>query len=452
MSGTGYVIGLAIASYEWMAALTLILVGKYFLPIFLKNRIYTMPEFLERRYSPAVRTVMAVFWLGVYVFVNLTAILWLGATAVHTVTGLDVGWALVLLGVFSGAYTLYGGLKAVALTDIVQICLLIVGGLAITWLALDKVADGAGVIVGLRNLFEQHPEKFHMILPADSPHYKDLPGLSVLLGGMWVMNISYWGFNQYIVQRTLAAEDLQQAQSGILLAAFLKLLMPIIIVLPGIAAVALAPQLARPDEAYPHLMAMLPPGMLGLVFAALVAAIVASTASKVNSVATIFTMDLFRPWRPATSPERLVGIGRGCATLALVVAMLCARPLLGSFDQAFQYIQEFTGFFTPGICVIFLLGLFWKRASATGALAAGISSAVLSLALKLLWPALPFMDRVGLVFLTCTAIAVALSLLRPQPDAALVQHAAGDFVTSRSYNLGAMVVIAILAALYIKFW
>lgn len=204
MSGAGYVIGLGIASYEWMAALTLILVGKYFLPIFLKNQIYTMPKFLERRYSPTVRTVMAVFWLGVYVFVNLTAILWLGATAVHTVTGLDLTWGLVLLGVFSGAYTLYGGLKAV-LTDIVQVSLLIIGGLLITWLALDKVSGGAGVIAGLDSLFALHPEKFHMILPADSPHYKDLPGLSVLLGGMWVMNVSYWGFNQYIIQRTLAS-------------------------------------------------------------------------------------------------------------------------------------------------------------------------------------------------------------------------------------------------------
>lgn len=452
MSGAGYVIGLGIASYEWMAAATLLIVGKYFLPIFLKNRIYTMPEFLERRYSSTVRTVMAVFWLGVYVFVNLTAILWLGATAVHTVTGLDLGWALVLLGVFSGAYNLYGGIKAVALTDIVQVCLLIVGGLVITWLALDKVGDGAGVLAGLNRLFELHPEKFHMIIPSDSPHYKDLPGLSVLLGGMWVMNVSYWGFNQYIIQRTLAAENLQQAQSGILLAAFLKLLMPLIIVLPGIAAVALAPQLARPDEAYPHLMAMLPPGVLGLVFAALVAAIVASTASKVNSVATIFTMDMYRPWRPGTSPERLVTIGRGCAIVSLVVAMLCAKPLLGSFDQAFQYIQEFTGFFTPGICVIFLLGLFWKRASAAGALAAAVSSAVLSLALKLGWPTLPFMDRVGLVFVVCTVMAVALSLLRPGAGTQLVHHSPGDFVTTRSYNLGALVVIAILAALYTVFW
>ncbi|MBL8299663.1 MAG: sodium/sugar symporter [Rhodanobacteraceae bacterium] len=452
MSGSGYVIGLAIASYEWMAALTLVLVGKYFLPIFLRNRIYTMPEFLERRYSPTVRTVLAVFWLGVYVLVNLTSILWLGATAVHTVTGLDLNWALLTLGLFCGAYALYGGLKAVALTDIVQVSLLVAGGLAISWLALDKIGAGAGAMAGLQQLFAAHPEKFHMILPPDSPHYRDLPGLSVLLGGMWVMNVSYWGFNQYIIQRALAAQSLQQAQSGILLAAFLKLLMPLIIVLPGIAAIALAPSLSRPDEAYPHLMSMLPPGVLGLVFAALVAAIIASMASKVNSVATIFTMDLYRPWRPDTTPERLVGIGRACAIAALVIAMLCARPLLGNFDQAFQYIQEFTGFFTPGICVIFLLGLFWRRASASGALAAALVSAVLSLALKLWLPNLPFMDRVGLVFVACLAVAIALSLLRPQTAASTIEVEGTDFSTSLSYNVGAVIVIAILAALYTLLW
>jgi SSS family transporter len=268
MSGSGYVIGLGIASYEWMSALTLIIVGKYFLPIFLKNGIYTMPEFLERRYSPGVRTVMAIFWIGVYVFVNLTAILWLGATAVHTVTGVNVETALIGLGVFAGAYALYGGLKAVALTDIVQVSLLVLGGLVISYIALNRISGGAGLVAGFHQLTLRFPEKFVMILPSSSPNYKDLPGLSVLLGGMWVMNISYWGFNQYIIQRALAAKNVREAQKGIVLAAFLKLLMPVIIVLPGIAAAALAPNLTRADEAYPHLMAMLPSGLLGLVFAA----------------------------------------------------------------------------------------------------------------------------------------------------------------------------------------
>ncbi|MGA2779531.1 MAG: sodium/sugar symporter [Steroidobacteraceae bacterium] len=453
MSGSGYAIGLAIASYEWMAALTLIIVGKYFLPIFLKNGIYTMPEFLERRYSHGVRTVMAIFWIGVYVFVNLTAILWLGATAVHTITGIEVQTALIALGVFAGAYALYGGLKAVALTDIVQVSLLVLGGIVISWIALDKISAGAGVIAGFHALTLRFPDKFHMILPASNPYYKDLPGLSVLLGGLWVMNISYWGFNQYIIQRALAAKNIREAQKGIVLAAFLKLLMPVIIVLPGIAAAAIAPDLARPDEAYPHLMAMLPSGILGLVFAALIAAIVASMGSKINSIATIFTMDVYRPLRPNATQPHLVLIGRITAVVALIVAIVSARPLLGSFDQAFQYIQEFTGFFTPGICVIFLLGMFWERCTVTGALVAAIASAVLSLALKLGLPALPFMDRVGLVFLACLAIAIALSLAQaPRSSALRVELKQVNYSTSVGFNVAAIAITAILIGLYATWW
>ncbi|MDP9013467.1 MAG: sodium/sugar symporter [Pseudomonadota bacterium] len=453
MSGSGYVIGLGIASYEWMAALTLIIVGKYFLPIFLKNGIYTMPEFLEKRYSPSVRTVMAIFWIGVYVFVNLTAILWLGATAVHTVTGVNVETALIALGVFAGGYALYGGLKAVALTDIVQVSLLILGGLVISYIALNRISGGAGVIAGFHQLRLHFPDKFAMILPRTNPNYKDLPGLSVLFGGMWVMNVSYWGFNQYIIQRALAAKNIREAQKGIVLAAFLKLLMPVIIVLPGIAAAALAPNLPRADEAYPHLMAMLPSGLLGLVFAALIAAIVASMGSKINSIATIFTMDVYKPLRPQSSQPHLVMIGRLTAAVALIVAIVMARPLLGSFDQAFQYIQEFTGFFTPGICVIFLLGMFWERCTVTGALVAAIASAALSLVLKMAWPSLPFMDRVGLVFLACMAIAVVLSLLQTRREPVLkVDLKNIDYSTSPGFNVAALAITAILIALYAAFW
>ncbi len=453
MSGSGYVIGLGIASYEWMAAITLIIVGKFFLPIFLKNGIYTMPEFLERRFSPSVRTVMAIFWLGVYVFVNLTAILWLGATAVHTVAGVEVQTALIGLAVFAGLYALYGGLKAVALTDIVQVSLLVLGGLIISYLALNRISSGAGVLAGFHELTLRFPDKFHMILLRDNPNYKDLPGLSVLLGGMWVMNLSYWGFNQYIIQRALAAKDVREAQKGIVLAAFLKLLMPVIIVLPGIAAIALAPNLARADEAYPHLMAMLPTGVLGVVFAALIAAIVASMGSKINSIATIFTMDVYRPLRPDTSPQRLVLIGRLTAATALIIATLVAKPLLGSFDQAFQYIQEFTGFFTPGICVIFLLGMFWDRCTASGALIAAIASAVLSFALKLEWPSLPFMDRVGLVFLVCLAIGVAVSLMeKPRETPLKIELKSIDYSTSTGFNVAALAITVILVALYAMFW
>ncbi|TMN20237.1 sodium/sugar symporter [Pseudoxanthomonas sp. X-1] len=453
MSGSGYVIGLGIASYEWMAALTLIIVGKFFLPIFLKNGIYTMPEFLEKRYSPTVRTVMALFWLGVYVFVNLTSILWLGATAVHTVAGVDVDVALVALGLFAGAYALYGGLKAVALTDFVQVSLLVLGGLLITWIALDKVADGAGVVAGFQVLLQRAPEKFHMILDRSNPHYKDLPGLSVLLGGMWVMNVSYWGFNQYIIQRALAAKSLGEAQKGIVLAAFLKLMMPLIIVVPGIAAVLLAPGLERPDAAYPHLMSLLPNGILGVVFAALMAAVIASLGSKINSIATIFTMDVYRPLRRGASEKQLVRVGRIAAALALVLAIFSARPLLGSFDQAFQYIQEFTGFFTPGICVIFLLGMFWKRTTATAALVAAVASAVLSLALKLWLPSVAFMDRVGLVFLACIALAVVISLVQRGGQSRYnVELDDIDYTTSKGFNLAALLVVVILISLYAVFW
>jgi SSS family solute:Na+ symporter len=454
MSGSGYVIGLGIASYEWMSALTLIIVGKYFLPVFLTNRIYTMPEFLQKRFSPGVRTVMAVFWLGVYIFVNLTAILWLGATAVHTVAGIDLQTALIALAVFAGAYALYGGLKAVALTDIVQVSLLVLGGLIISYLALDQVSDHHGILQGFQHLQASFPEHFRMILPRTDPNYKDLPGLSVLLGGLWVMNVSYWGFNQYIIQRALAARDIREAQRGIVLASFLKLLMPVIIVLPGIAAVALAPNLSRPDEAYPHLMAMLPPGILGLVFAALIAAIVASMGSKINSIATIFTMDVYRPLAAdGVSPEHLVVVGRIAAVMALITASVAAQPLLGSFDQGFQFIQEFTGFFTPGICVIFLLGMFWSRCTASAALVAAIASAVLSFALRAWWPALPFIDRVGLVFLICMALAIGVSLLqKPQPPSITIELRNIDYSTSAGFNLAAAVIVAVLIILYATWW
>ena len=304
-----------------------------------------------------------------------------------------------------------------------------------------------------------------MILKKGDPHYADLPGLSVLIGGMWIANLSYWGFNQYIIQRALAAKDLPEAQKGIIFAAFLKLLMPLIIVLPGIAAVLLAPDLAKPDEAYPTMMRLLPTGLLGLVFAALIAAIIASTASKINSIATIFTLDIYAKMRPALGTvaeqadghgvreQHLVKVGRIAAVVAIVIAVLTARPLVGSSEQAFQFIQEFTGFFTPGITVIFLLGLFWKRANEAGAITAAVASVALSWLFKLIWSSLPFMNRMGVVFLIALALAVVVSLVTAsRADTDTISTRDVSFATRSSFNIGAVAVCLILVALYATWW
>ncbi|MDO6427147.1 sodium/sugar symporter [Thalassotalea sp. 1_MG-2023] len=453
MSGSGYALGLAIASYEWMAAITLILVGKYMLPIFLKNGIYTMPQYLEQRFDNRVKTTMALFWLAVYIFVNLTAVLWLGGLAIETVAGVDWIYGMIFLAVFSIAYSLYGGLKAVAYTDILQVVLLVFGGLFLSYLALDAVSGGEGVLAGFGVLTEKVPSHFDMILSSDNEHYMSLPGISVLIGGMWVMNFSYWGFNQYIIQRALAAKDVKEAQKGIAFAAYLKLLMPIIVVLPGIAAVILYPDLTTPDQAYPSMMALMPVGIKGLVFAALVAAIVSSLASMTNSISTIFTMDIYAKMKPAKSQHHYVQVGRVAALASLAIALVVAEPLLGKFDQAFQYIQEFTGFFTPGIVVIFVMGMFWSKASSSGALAAAIGSAVFSLILKFTWPELPFMDRVGLVFLMCLALCVLVSLFTDSKASnSSVRLKEINFATDKGFNVATVGVVIILIALYAAWW
>ncbi|MES2327433.1 MAG: sodium/sugar symporter [Pseudomonadota bacterium] len=475
MSGSGYAIGLAIASYEWMAAVTLLIVGKFFLPIFLKNHIYTMPQFLERRYGGLIRTLMAIFWLALYVFVNLTSIIWLGSIAVNKVAGIDQNYALVILGAFALLYQIRGGLKAVALTDIVQVTLLVLGGLVVAYLTLTQIGGG-DLFAGFHKLIANAPDHFHMILQKGDPHYIDLPGLSVLIGGMWIANISYWGFNQYIIQRALAAKNLDEAQRGVIFAAFLKLLMPLIIVLPGIAAVVLAPGLPKPDQAYPTMMRLLPPGLLGLVFSALVAAIIASTASKINSIATIFTLDVYAKQRrertraeddsgeSAGEEKHLVLVGRITAVTAIIIAIIAARPLVGSSEQAFQFIQEFTGFFTPGICVIFLLGLFWKRANEAGAIVAAVTSVGLSTIMKYTLPAAvlpqgvndyltPFINRMGVVFLVSALLCVIVSLATPQRlGSDTIDTSNVRYKTSAGFNIGALGVLLVLVALYATWW
>jgi SSS family solute:Na+ symporter len=409
------------------------------------------------------------------VFVNLTSIIWLGSIAVNKVAGIDQNIALVILGAFALLYQLRGGLKAVALTDIVQVTLLVLGGLVVAFLTLTQIGGG-DLFAGFHKLVAAAPDHFHMILEKGDPHYIDLPGLSVLIGGMWIANIAYWGFNQYIIQRALAAKSLEEAQKGVIFAAYLKLVMPLIIVLPGIAAVVLAPDLAKPDQAYPTMMRLLPPGLLGLVFAALIAAIIASTASKINSIATIFTLDVYAKRRKertraedergeSTSEEKhLVLVGRVTAVTAIVIAILAARPLVGSSEQAFQFIQEFTGFFTPGITVIFLLGLFWKRTNEAGAIVAAVTSVLLSTIMKYTLPAAafpqgvnayltPFINRMGVVFLVSLVLAVVVSLAtRQQEGADTIDTSDVRYRTSAGFNVGALGVILILIALYATWW
>jgi SSS family solute:Na+ symporter len=310
------------------------------------------------------------------------------------------------------------------------------------------------MVAGFQVLLEKAPDKFDMIFTKDSPHYQYLPGISVLIGGMWIMNLSYWGFNQYIIQRALAAKSVPEAQKGIMFAAYLKMLIPVIVVLPGVAAVMLAPDLEAPDRAYPTVMRLLPAGLLGLVFAALIAAIVSSLASMMNSISTIFTMDFYRHHiNKDASEKKLVTIGRTVSFSAMIIAMIVARPLLGNFDQAFQYIQEFTGFFTPGVCALFMVGIFWKRTTANGALGMAIGSAVFSLGFKLLWPTLPFIDRVGWVFVLCVVTGVVLSLLQgaeEHPDA--IQYKDVDTTTTAGFNWAALGIVVMLTALYVTWW
>ena len=470
MAGSGFAIGLGIASYEWMAAITLIIVGKYFLPIFLKKKIYTMPQFLEMRYDGRVRTVMATFWMLVYVFVNLTSVLYLGALALYTIMGIPLMYGIIGLALFAAIYSIYGGLTAVAWTDVVQVIFLIGGGLLTTYLALDAVSGGNGFIAGFKDLLEQAPDKFDMILQKGKllipdgqggmkDAYIDLPGISVLVGGMWIANISYWGFNQYIIQRGLAAKSVKEAQRGVIFAGFLKILIPLIVVIPGIAAFVLTKDsstvIEPSDKAYPWLLhEFVPVGVKGLAFAALAAAIVSSLASMLNSTATIFTMDIYKKFiNKKVSETKMVTVGRITSFAALVIAVLTARPLLGSLDQAFQYIQEFTGFVTPGVVVIFCFGLFWKRITANAVLWVAILTIPLSFAFKIFWSGLPFLDRMGVVFLVLAAIAIIISFIESKTDdpKGITLHK-GLFHTGTPFNIGAIILCAIVSALYIIFW
>ncbi len=452
MSAAAYALGIGIAGYEWLAAFAMVVIAKYFLPIFLKNQISTMPQFLRLRYGAKTQVTLALFWIALYTLVSLTATMWLGANAVHVVTGLSLTMSVVLLGLVAGNYGLYVGLKGTHFTDVVQVGMLVLSGLVMAVFALDHIGAGKGLVAGLSALTAGLPGHFHMILKPDNPYYKYLPGLTVLFGSMWIIQFSYWGCNQYIVQRTLAASSVREVQRGMILAAFLKLLMPLIVVLPGLAAAyLLPPPLARADAAYPLLMNMLPPGLLGFVFVALVAAIIASTGSTLSSIAKIITNDVVQVLYPKVSRRLLVILGRFTAVAALIVAMALAEPVLGRWDQAFQYIQEYTAFLSPGVVVIFTLGLFWPRANETGALLAVAASVLGSAFYALFLPEIPFMVRTGYVFLLCLAAAVGGSLLTKRAQTGIDPNGV-DFRTEPSYNIAAALIVLCLAGLYWYFW
>ena len=460
-SGQGFVVGLAIAAYEWQAAIVLIIVAKYFLPIFLEKKIYTMPQFLELRFGKTIKSMMAVFWVVLYTAVNLTAVLWLGGLALTALTGWNVIAAMIGLAGFAVIYSLYGGLKAVALTDIIQVVVLIAGGFAITGIVLSLVGGGAGIFAGLGTLMNEIPGHFEMILTPDNPSYNNLPGIWTLLGGLWVLHFSYWGFNQYIIQRALGAESLAEAQKGLAFAAALKLLIPIIVVIPGIAALYLAREgqldmarlAATPDSTYGILMGLVPEGLRGLVFAALIAAIVSSLASMMNSISTIFTMDIYRDLiAPGREESHYVGVGRITSAAAIVIAVALARPFLGGMESAFQAIQEYTGFIAPGIVSVFLLGMFWKGCNAQGAFAMLVVSVLANIALKFITPDLAFVIRIWIVFMSCLVVGYFTSNIAEGDDTKAINLSGMNFVTTSGFNQSAIGLTLVLVAIYVYFW
>ena len=475
MSGSGFALGLAISTYEWMSAFTLILVAVFILPIYLKNKIFTMPQFLSIRYNDTVSTIMAVFWLLVYVFVNLTSIIYLGALAISAISNLSFEFCILGLTIFSVIVTL-GGMKVIGYTDVIQVLILILGGLVTTYLAIsllsEKFGYGGNIIKGLLVLRREAPSHFHMIFDKTNKYYPELPGLSVLIGGMLVNNLAYWGCNQYIVQRALGA-DLITARKGILFAAFLKLLIPIIAVLPGIAMFVLHQKgmfqsemsdlngVIKPDHAYPTLMNLLPPGLKGVAFAALTAAIVASLAGKANSISTIFSLDIYKKFiNKNASDKKLVEIGRWVVIVSMLIAAI-VTPALRSLDQAYQFIQEYVGFISPGVLAIFLLGFYWKRTNSAAALIGALLTIPISTVLKFLpfwtnnaFPNLPFLDRMSITFVSIVLVMIVVSIAKPtsENNAKAIELDTKMFKVTPGFIIGSVIICGVLSALYTIFW
>jgi len=454
MSGSGFAIGLGIATYEWIAALILIVVAKYFLPVFMEKGIYTMPQFLAIRYDNRIKTILAIFWIGLFVFVNLTSILYLGALTLKSIFGINLIYGIIGLAVFSLLYTIVNGLKAIASTDIIQVFFLLVGGLVTTYFAVNHVGGNTGIINGFETMFTEIPDKFHMIIKKSDPNYFYLPGIRAIFGGLWIAGIYYFGANQYIIQKAFGAKNLREAQKGMLFASYLKLILPFVVVIPGIVAYALSADIAKPDEAFPWILEnIVPSGIKGLIFAALIAAIVSSFSAIINSTSTIFTMDIYKPYiHKNASEKRLVAVGRISGVVAMAIAVVVA-PLLGSIDQAFQFIQEYTGMISPGITAIFVLGMFWKKTTSTAALWGTILSIPVSAAIKFLIPTMPFLDQMMVSFLVLSAFIVIISLLENnQVESRGLELSRKIFRTDKVFNLLSIIIAVIFSAIYIIFW
>lgn len=485
-SGSGFAIGLAVAAYEWMAALTLIIVGKFFLPIFIEKKIYTIPEFVEKRFDTSLKSILSIFWLALYIFVNLGSILFLGAMAIQSISGFPFIYSIILLAIFAIAYSLYGGLSAVAWTDVIQVVVLILAGIVTTVIALNNVSSGAGVIAGFKLIAQSAPEHFGMIIQRGNPEFQNIPGIASLIGGLWVANLYYWGFNQYIIQRTFAAKSLKESQRGIAFAAIIKIIIPFIVVIPGITAYVMYKNgmieasrfmdgaNVKADLAFPNLINMLPPVIKGLAFAGLIAAIISSLASMLNSTATIFTMDLYKPYiEPKIKGYKpsAVNIGRLSALVALLIALPMSLVMTKA-GQVFQVIQEWTGLVSPGILAIFLLGLFWKKTTTKGATIAVILSIPIALLFKApslvckimgegapAWMQtiseyLPFWHQMGWTLILTMVIAAIVSLKQNKmaDDPKGVQINSNLFKTDTIFNLVAYAILVILAFLYVVFW
>lgn len=475
MSGSGFALGLAISTYEWMAAATLIIVAIFFIPLYVKNKITTMPQFLSKRYNDQVSTIMAVFWLLVYVFVNLTSIIYLGAIAITSISPISFNLSIAGLIAFSLVLTL-GGMNVIGYTDVIQVLVLIIGGLVTTYLALTLLSNhfgfGEDALTGLLLLRQKADSHFHMIFGKGHPYYKDLPGLSVLIGGMWINNLNYWGCNQYITQRALGA-DLKTARNGILFAAFLKLMIPVIAVLPGIAMYVLHKEgmfqqemvdgsgVLKPDHAYPTLLNLLPPGFKGIAFAALTAAIVASLAGKANSISTIFSLDIYKKFINKNASEtEIVRIGRWAVIISMIVAGIVA-PSLRTLDQAYQFIQEYVGFISPGVLAIFLMGFLWRKTTTAAALTGTLLTIPVSVVLKFLpawtngkFPDYPFLDRMSITFVIIVAAMITISLIgKKQMDhTQTIIIDKSMFKVDAGFMIGSVIIVGVLSAFYTLFW